>query len=138
MMYNYPGWDGTRDRSGDLLGVAGAIGCIALFTLVLLVLYLWLFYRIFKKAGYSGWYTLINLIPYVGSVIVLFILAFGQWPIERGMQQGYDRYGPGYPPGGPSGYTPPGAPQQPGPMTYPQPPAGEWPQRGPEPPAPGQ
>ena len=86
----------------------GVFGCAGLFTLLFVVLYLWLFYRIFSKAGYSGWYTLLNLIPYVGSVIVVFMLAFGDWPALR--RQGPGSYGPagGYPPppgpgyGGPS------------------------------------
>lgn len=105
---------------GEALAALGAyFGCIAIFTILFLVLYLWLFYRIFKKAGYSGWMTLLNLIPYIGSVIVVFMLAFGDWPALRGRDSG----GSGYPPAYPPTYPPAG--QQPIPPTGPayQPPA---------------
>lgn len=38
------------------------------------------FWKIFSKAGYSGWYSLCMLIPLV-SVGGLFFLAFAKWPI---------------------------------------------------------
>ena len=40
------------------------------------------FWKIFKKAGYSGWLSLIMIIPFVG-ILGLFYLAFAQWPIQR-------------------------------------------------------
>lgn len=88
---------------GQILGALGAyFACIAFFVVLIAVLYLWLFYRIFKRAGYSGWMTLLNLIPYVGSIIVIFILAFGDWPALKKVAA------PSYPPS--SGYAPPAAP----------------------------
>jgi len=114
-MYSNPYVDNGGDSLAALWGV---FACAGLFTLLFVVLYLWLFYRIFSKAGYSGWYTLLNLIPYVGSVIVVFMLAFGDWPALH--RQGPGSYGPagGYPPTGPgyggpsqpSGYAPPVGP----------------------------
>jgi hypothetical protein len=43
---------------------------------------IWLYWRIFAKAGYNGALSLLNLIPGVGQLICLIILAFGRWPIE--------------------------------------------------------
>lgn len=42
------------------------------------------FWKIFSKAGYSGWWSLIMLIPIV-SLLGLFFLAFSEWPIRRGL-----------------------------------------------------
>lgn len=131
-MYSNPYDYGNGDAAG---AIAGAFACAAFITLVIVVLYLWLFYRIFTKAGYSGWYTLLNLIPYVGSVIVVFMLAFGDWPIFR--QQSPPSYGApgGYPPAG-GGYVPPVAP---GGYSQPMPPAPAEPARPqPIPPAPSE
>jgi hypothetical protein len=43
---------------------------------------LWVYWRIFAKAGYNGALSLLNLIPGVGPLICMIILAFGRWPIE--------------------------------------------------------
>lgn len=37
------------------------------------------FWRIFSKAGYSGWFGLLMLIPLV-NLITLYFLAFSKWP----------------------------------------------------------
>lgn len=114
--------------SGDGSEFAGVFACVAVFTLLIVVLYLWLFYRIFKKAGYSGWMSLLNLIPYVGSIIVLFMLAFGDWPALRNRGAGPSYGGPGYPPAYPPtggqpippagpGYQPPAPPMAQAPST---------------------
>jgi uncharacterized protein (DUF983 family) len=41
------------------------------------------FWRIFAKAGYSGWLSLLMVIPLV-NIIMLYFLAFADWPILRG------------------------------------------------------
>jgi len=43
---------------------------------------LWVYWRIFAKAGYNGALSLLNLIPGIGPLICVLILAFGRWPIE--------------------------------------------------------
>jgi hypothetical protein len=40
------------------------------------------FWQIFSKAGYSGWLSLLVLLPFV-NVIALYILAFSEWPATR-------------------------------------------------------
>lgn len=111
-LYTDPYAGGSPEEFAGALGAY--LGCIMIFTLIVVVLYLWLFYRIFKKAGYSGWMTLINLIPYVGSIIVLFMLAFGDWPALRGRGSGPMVGGPGYPPSYPPTGQPPMPPSGPG------------------------
>lgn len=62
-----------------------ALGCfvwavIMILVLAILAFQIWLFWRIFSKAGYSGAMSLLILIPGIGALIVLCILAFGNWP----------------------------------------------------------
>lgn len=40
------------------------------------------FWKIFAKAGFSGWMSLTQIVPLV-NVIALFYLAFAEWPIHR-------------------------------------------------------
>ena len=64
---------------------------------------LWVYWRIFTKAGFNGVLSLLNLIPGIGPLICMIILAFGRWPIEDQLAL---RGGP-IPPPGPSS-APPG------------------------------
>ncbi|HZV77587.1 MAG TPA: hypothetical protein VFF63_07520 [Candidatus Babeliales bacterium] len=50
--------------------------------LAVIVFMIWLWWRIFAKAGYNGALSLLNFVPGVGHLICLIILAFGRWPIE--------------------------------------------------------
>jgi uncharacterized membrane protein YhaH (DUF805 family) len=63
MMDTYSFWHGTS---------------LILFWIILLVP-LW---RIVRKAGYSGAWALVSLIPLV-NIIALWIFAFSKWPNER-------------------------------------------------------
>jgi len=48
----------------------------------IVVFTIWVYWRIFAKAGYNGALSLLNLVPGVGPLICVLILAFGRWPIE--------------------------------------------------------
>ena len=48
----------------------------------LVVFTIWIYWRIFTKAGFNGALSLLNLVPGVGQLICMVILAFGRWPIE--------------------------------------------------------
>jgi hypothetical protein len=37
-------------------------------------------WRILDRAGFSGGWSLLHLVPVIGSFIVMAILAFGDWP----------------------------------------------------------
>jgi hypothetical protein len=45
------------------------------------------FWQIFKKAGFSPALSLLMLVPFVG-VIVLFVVAYSDWPALRKSSQG--------------------------------------------------
>lgn len=57
------------------------------FILAFVALTIFIFWRIFKKAGQNGAMSLIALIPGIGTIIVLCILAFSKWPIETELEQ---------------------------------------------------
>jgi uncharacterized membrane protein YhaH (DUF805 family) len=43
------------------------------------VLTLWMTVRILHKAGYSGWWSLLMLIPLL-NIAVIWVFAFADWP----------------------------------------------------------
>ncbi len=54
-----------------------------LFFLLLGILFIVIpFWRIFSKAGYSGWLSILMIFPLV-NIIVLYFLAFAKWPILK-------------------------------------------------------
>lgn len=99
-------------------GVGATIGLvIALLSVVFAIIIYW---KIFSKAGYSGAMSLLMLVP-IANIVMICILAFGEWPVLRELNELRQRAsmgGSGYPP---SGYAqmqvPPGQPSGPG---YPQ------------------
>ncbi len=40
------------------------------------------FWKIFSKAGFSGWFSLAMVVPGL-NVIALFYLAFARWPVRQ-------------------------------------------------------
>jgi glycopeptide antibiotics resistance protein len=59
-----------------------AAGCMVWLVLLLamVIFPIFCFWRIFAKAGYNGAMALLCLIPGIGMIIVLCLLAFGTWP----------------------------------------------------------
>lgn len=43
------------------------------------------FWFIFKKTGYSPWFSLLMVVPLL-NIVMLFFLAFSQWPTDRGQR----------------------------------------------------
>lgn len=68
--------------------LAGGVGLVIflLFALAMLILTVIIWWKIFSKAGYSGAMGLLMLLPFV-NLIMLLVLAFGQWPIRRELEQ---------------------------------------------------
>jgi hypothetical protein len=125
-MYSYPQGGSAEDIAA---GIAAWSACLFVFALLYVALMIWFWWRILDRAGYSGWLSLLNLIGGIGTLILVILLAFGDWPVFRSR----DSQGGGYPTSGgyqqpmpPQTYQPPSA--QP-PMTQPAP-------QGPSPSAP--
>jgi hypothetical protein len=95
-----------------------------LFVIAVISFQIFLFWRIFTKTGQSGAMSLIGLIPGVGLLILLCILAFAKWPIEYELDE--RRMMPVAPLM--TGYAPP----PPGTSTYPQDPSSPYPPYAPQ------
>lgn len=50
--------------------------------------------RIIQKAGYSGWWILIGLVPVV-NVIMFLVFAYSRWPVQRELDELRARTPPG-------------------------------------------
>ena len=44
------------------------------------------YWKIFSKAGFSGWMSLLMLVPLL-NLVVLYIVAFSQWNVQPSYQQ---------------------------------------------------
>jgi hypothetical protein len=75
--------------------IAAFIGVYMVFILVFLAIIIIPFWFILKKAGFSSWLSLINLVPF-GTLILLYVLAFAEWKVIPAPQIGYQI--PPYPP----------------------------------------
>lgn len=128
-------------------GAGIAVGVLVLIYVAVLVVVILAYVRIVTKAGYSGWWVLIALVP-IANVVMFLIFAFSEWPIQRELaslrsRRGY-LGGGGYEPpigswggAGPSGgdpgtmFRPPNTPPAAGPIgTYgfqPEPPGSSGP-----------
>lgn len=62
------------NEMGPVEGIA-----ILLVAIVITVVPFW---RIFAKAGYTGWLSILMLIPLV-NFILLYYLAFAKWPLQK-------------------------------------------------------
>ena len=83
-----------------------------LFAVAILAFFIYLLWRIFAKAGLSGPLALLCLIPGIGWIVVLCILAFSEWKVVP-VQSAYGTLPPGYPPPAyPQANYPPGNPPQ--------------------------
>lgn len=50
--------------------------------LALVAFSLWTTIRILHKAGYSGWWSLLTLLP-LANIVVIWVFAFADWPALR-------------------------------------------------------
>src|SRR6266566_10056163 len=62
--------------------LTGIILSSVIFSLIAIIFAVVIYWRIFSKAGYSGALGILMLIPIV-NIVVLCILAFGEWPIYK-------------------------------------------------------
>jgi hypothetical protein len=104
-------------------GFTAFSGIILIIYLFFLVIAIVAWVKIISKAGYSGWWVLIGIVPLVGAIMFL-VFAFSKWPIQQRLEaatmnnrqpmgpDGWSRGGGWAPPPGPQGPQGPiGAPQ---------------------------
>ena len=49
---------------------------------IVIIFLLWMAARTVSKAGYSGWWSLLTLIPIV-NIVAIWVFAFSDWPALR-------------------------------------------------------
>jgi hypothetical protein len=81
--------------------VVAMMAILPLIILVCLAIIIIPFWFICKKAGFSPWLSLLNIVP-LGNLILIYVLAFAQWKVVPVPPMGYP---PPYP-------QPPLPPQQ--------------------------
>jgi len=79
------------------------IPIIIVIAIVILIIPFWF---ILKKAGFSPWLSLVCLIPSLGTLILLYVLAFAQWKVVPAPQMAWTPQPP-YPPQPPLPPQPP-------------------------------
>ncbi len=80
-MYN---GDTSSSQLGTFLAVYGLVFGLIMIASIVFTLIIW--WRIFSKAGYSGAMSLLMFVP-IANLIILCVLAFGEWPILRELNQ---------------------------------------------------
>jgi len=62
------------------------LGLMEALIIIWIVIILVTFWKIFSKTGQAGALSLLMIIPLL-NVIMLFVLAFGKWPIEKELEK---------------------------------------------------
>ncbi len=101
----------TPQQQQQYASMAAGLGAgVLLFGILVTAFLVFLFWRSFTKAGLSGPLSLLVLIPGIGLLIVLCILAFSEWKVVPASSvAGLANYPPSayptttnYPPSGPT------------------------------------
>lgn len=72
--------------------LTGGVGLVVAIVVWLVVVIAYI--RIIQKAGYSGWWILIGLVPVV-NVIMFLVFAYSRWPVQRELDELRARTHPG-------------------------------------------
>jgi len=71
---------------------------LSLFMIISIVIVMIPCWFICKKAGQSPWLSLLCLVPSLGTLILLYILAFSEWRVAAPVQAAWPPPQPPYPP----------------------------------------
>ena len=80
------------DDSGLGIGIFGVLGLVYL---AIVAVSIWATVRIIQRAGYSGWWVLMALVP-IANIVMFFVFAFAEWPVHRELAQLRAAVGGGY------------------------------------------
>jgi hypothetical protein len=69
----------------QLHGLEGMMGMLPLFILIGVAIVIIPYWMIWKKAGFSPWFSLLTLVPLV-NIIALYVLAFSRWNVVPASQ----------------------------------------------------
>jgi hypothetical protein len=79
---------------GIIMAMMAIIPIIILVAIAIVMVPFWF---ILKKAGFSPWLSLVCLIPSLGVLVLLYVLAFSEWKVVPAPQAAYPPQPP-YPP----------------------------------------
>jgi hypothetical protein len=105
------------------------LGPLLIIEIVIFVVSVLAWLQIITKAGYSGWWLLVGLLPFVNAILFL-VFAFSRWPIQQRLEAAERSTWYGSRPGG-HYHSPPERPYPPTPR-----PAGYYPSAPSGPPSP--
>ena len=69
------------DQFVDQYGWAFGTAALVLYVAVAVIFFI-AYVRIIQKAGYSGWWILVGLVPIL-NVVMFLVFAFSRWPVLR-------------------------------------------------------
>ncbi len=75
-------WSRLSPLAQSSTTTSSGAGVLVLIYLVFLVLFIVGWVKIISKAGYSGWWVLLGLVPLV-NVVMFLVFAFSEWPSQR-------------------------------------------------------
>jgi heme/copper-type cytochrome/quinol oxidase subunit 4 len=81
----------SQQMGGMLAAFIGIYLIVIVIAIAVIIIPFWF---ILKKAGFSPWLSLINIIPF-GTLILLYVLAFAEWKVIPAPQMAFQ---PPYPP----------------------------------------
>jgi flagellar basal body-associated protein FliL len=96
--------DGPNQEAIQKLAMA-MIAIIPLIIIVMIAIVMIPCWFILKKAGFTPWLSLLCLIPSLGTLVLLYVLAFSEWRVAPAPQAGWQPRPP-YPPPPPGPYPP--------------------------------
>jgi hypothetical protein len=67
--------------------IAAYVAILAVFYVVSVTIVMIPVWFILKKTGYTPWLSLLCLLPSLGVLVLLYVLAFADWPSQRVAQQ---------------------------------------------------
>ena len=91
VMQNPPDPEQVKKMAMAVLAIMPIIILVALAVVIVP------FWFICKKAGFSPWLSLLNIVPF-GGLILMYVLAFGEWKVVPAPQPGWPPIPPPPPP----------------------------------------
>ncbi|HZM67973.1 MAG TPA: hypothetical protein VFC16_16910 [Nakamurella sp.] len=64
----------------------GAIAALSIGGLILAIVFFIAYIQIIRRAGYSGWWVLVLIVPLL-NIVMLLIFAYKEWPIQRELRE---------------------------------------------------
>jgi uncharacterized RDD family membrane protein YckC len=87
VMQNPPDPEQVKKMAMAVLAIMPIIILVALAVVIVP------FWFICKKAGFSPWLSLLNIVPF-GGLILMYVLAFGEWKVVPVQQPGWTQMPP--------------------------------------------